>query len=374
MVIRRIARPLLSAVFIGQGVETLRNPKLGAEAAQPTVEGLRQLPDPVGPNVPTDPETFARINAAVQISGGLLLATGKVPRIASAVLAFTVVPGSLGGHQFWTETDQARKAEKRRAFLTDLSLLGGLIIASADTAGKPSLGWRGRQAAGRISEAVSSALPGSSEGALIDPELVDRIGHGLQAGAERGRELVSTAAEKSEPFVEAARKRGSELASTAGEKTVPVVQAARKRARKRGAELAEALRERSGDLADVARERGAELGEKARDRGLDLAEVARDRGSDLGERARDRGLELASELAEAARDRGSDFADIARERGAELGEKARDRGLDLAEAARDHSSDFADSALGRGSDYADIARARGAELAARGRLKARRWS
>ncbi len=392
MVIRRIARPLLSAVFIGQGVETLRNPQVGAEAAQPTVEGLRQLPDPVGPNVPTDPETFARINAAVQISGGLLLATGKVPRIASAVLALTVVPGSLGAHQFWTETDSTRKAEKRRGFLTDLSLLGGLIIASADTAGKPSLGWRGRQAAGRLSEAVSSALPGGSEGALIDPELVERIGHGLQAGAERGRELVSTAAEKSEPYVELARKRGSELASTAAERSAPVVKAARKRARKRGSELAEVLRERGsefadvarerggdladvarergGDLADAARERGAELGDKARERGSELAEVARDRGSELGERARDRGLELAG----AARDRGSDFADIARERGAELGDKARDRGLEIAEAARDRGSDLADSAWGRGSDYADIARARSTELAARGRLKARRWS
>jgi uncharacterized membrane protein YphA (DoxX/SURF4 family) len=359
MVIRRIARPLLSAVFIGQGVETLRNPQAGAEAAKPTVEGLRQLPDPVGPNVPTDPETFARINAAVQISGGLLLATGKVPRIASAVLAFTVVPGSLGGHQFWSETDPARKAEKRRGFLNDLSLLGGLIIASADTAGKPSLGWRGRQAAGRLSDAVSSALPGASEGALIDPELVEKIGQGLQAGAERGRELVSTAAEKTEPYVEAARKRGSELASTAGEKTVPVVRAASKRARKRSAELAEVLRERGSDFADTARERGAELGEKALDRGSDLAEVARDRGSELGERARDRGLELA---------------EVARERGAELGEKVRDRGADLAEAARDQSSDFADSAWGRSSDLADIARGRSTELAARGRLKARRWT
>ena len=352
MVIRRIARPLLSAVFIGQGVETLRNPTVGVEAAQPAMEGLRQLPDPVGPSVPTDPETFARINAAVQISGGLLLATGKVPRIASAVLAVTVIPGSLGGHQFWTESDPARKAEKRRGFLTDLSLLGGLIIASADTAGKPSLGWRGRQAAGRISEAVSSALPGGAEGALIDPELVEKIGHGLQAGAERGRELVSTAAEKSEPYVEAARRRGSELASTAGEKTAPVVKAARKRARKRGAELAEVLRERGSEFADIASERGAELGEKARDR--------------------------VSDLAETALDRGSDFADVARERGAEFGEKARDRGLELASeaahAARDRGSDFADTAWGRGSDLADVARARSTELAARGRLKARRWS
>ncbi len=347
MLIRRIARPLLSAVFIGQGVETLRNPTVGAEAAQPAMEGLRQLPDPVGTKVPTDPETFARINAAVQISGGLLLATGKVPRVASAVLAFTVIPGSLGHHQFWSETDSARKAEKRRGFLTDISLLGGLIIAAADTAGKPSLGWRGRQAADRISGAVSSALPGGAPDALIDQELLDRIGHGLQVGAERGRELVSTAAERSEPYVEAARKRGTELASTAAEKSAPVVQAARKRARKRGAELAEVLRDRGSDLADTARERGAELAETARERGAELAETARDRGAELAETARDRG--------------------------AEFGERARDRGAEWAEVARDRGGDLADTALDRGSDLADIARARSTELAARGRLKASRW-
>lgn len=376
MLIRRIARPLLSAVFIGQGVETLRNPTVGAEAAQPTVEGLRQLPDPVGGNVPTDPETFARINAAVQISGGLLLATGKVPRLASAVLAFTVIPGSLGGHQFWSETDATRKAEKRRGFLTDLSLLGGLLIASADTAGKPSLGWRGRRAAGRISEAVSSALPGGAEGALIDPELLERIGHGLQAGAERGRELVSTAAERSEPYVEAARKRGSELASTAselastaGEKTAPVVQAARKRARKRSAELAEVLRERGSDFAETARERGVELGERAREHGAELGERARERGAEFADIARERGAEFG----ERARDRGADLAEAARVRGAEFGERARERGVELAETARDRGGDVADSAWNRGSDLADIARARSTELAARGRLKARRW-
>ena len=69
MLIRRIARPLLSAVFIGQGVETLRNPKVTADAAEPTVAALQKLPEPVGGKVPSDPETAARINAAVQVGG-----------------------------------------------------------------------------------------------------------------------------------------------------------------------------------------------------------------------------------------------------------------------------------------------------------------
>src|ERR1700755_642204 len=62
MVIRRIARPLLSVAFIGQGVESLLNPKTAAEAAAPAVDGLHTLPDPVGSKIPSDPHTFAHIN------------------------------------------------------------------------------------------------------------------------------------------------------------------------------------------------------------------------------------------------------------------------------------------------------------------------
>ncbi|OBK36755.1 DoxX family protein [Mycobacterium sp. 1245111.1] len=294
MLIRRIARPLLSAAFIGQGVETLRNPAVSLDATEPTVTALRQLPEPYGDKVPSNPETAARINAAVQVAGGILLATGKMPRVASAALAFTVIPGSLGGHLFWTESDPERKAQKRRDLLTDLSLLGGLIIASADTAGKPSLGWRGRQAAGRISEAVSSAMPlNGSDDSLLDSELADRLAHGLHVGAERGRELASTAAERSAPLVEAARKRGEELAHTAAEKSAPAIKKARKRARKQGTQLAETVRDRGSEWADIARDRGSEWADIARDRGSELGERAYERGSELAELARDRGEELA---------------------------------------------------------------------------------
>ncbi len=230
---------MLSAAFIGQGVESLLNPKPAAQAAAPAVAGLRTLPEPMGSRVPADPETVAQINAAVQIGGGLLLATGRLPRLASAALALTVVPGSLGAHMFWNEPDPDRKAQKRREFLTDVSLLGGLIIASADTAGRPSLAWRGRRAAEQLSGAVSSALPGSDD-VRLESELGDKIVHGIQAGAERGRELASTAAEKGAPLAEAARRRGERLAHSA---------------RVRGAELAETARHQGTHLADTARAR-----------------------------------------------------------------------------------------------------------------------
>ena len=299
MLIRRIARPLLSAVFIGQGVDSLLNPESAAEAAGPAVDGLRALPDPVGSSVPSDARTFAQVNAAVQIGGGLLLATGKAPRVASAALAFTVLPANLGAHMFWSESDPQVKAQKRREFLTDLSLLGGLMIASADTAGKPSLGWRGRRAAERLSERVSSALPGSDDAFDADlGELGEKIVHGLQLGAERGRELASTAAERGAPYAEAALERGRELASTAAEKGAPLA----KKARKRGEELASTAAEKSAPLAKKARKRGEELADTARDRGVELAEIARLRGSEFANTAVARG----SQLADAARDRVGD--------------------------------------------------------------------
>ncbi|MDT5162172.1 MAG: hypothetical protein QOD59_1139 [Mycobacterium sp.] len=251
MLIRRIARPMLSAVFISRGVDALRSPKPAADATRPTLEGLSKLPDPVGTNVPSNAETVARVNAAVQIGGGLLLATGKLPRVASAALALTVVPGSLGGHTFWSESDPQRKADERRAFLTDVSLIGGLIIAAVDTEGKPSLGWRGRRAAHKVSEAVSAALPAGAAtgGALADSALADKVAHGLQIGAERGRELAHVAAERGSELAEVARERGAEWAEVA---------------RERAPELAEAARERSAKLAEVARERAPELADTAR--------------------------------------------------------------------------------------------------------------
>jgi uncharacterized membrane protein YphA (DoxX/SURF4 family) len=222
MLIRRVARPLLASAFIGQGLETLRSPKPAAVAAQPTLDGLHKLPDPVASNAPQDAETLAKITAAVQIGGGLLLATGRLPRFASAALAATVIPANLGAHMFWAESDPEIKARKRREFTIDLSLLGGLIIASADTAGKPSLGWRGRRAAQNAADAVASALP-SSISLSPDHDIADKLSHGLSIARARGAELVDSASDlavnakdfaqdQGGDLVSAARKRGKKLA------------------------------------------------------------------------------------------------------------------------------------------------------------------
>lgn len=287
---------MLATTFITRGVEALKSPKPAADAARPTLEGLSKLPDPVGPNVPTNAETVAKVTAGVQIGAGLLLASGKLPRLSSAALAVSVVPGSLGSHAFWNETDPARKAAERKALFADVGLIGGLIIASVDTEGRPSLGWRGRRAARKVSERVTNVLPsgGDTPNALIDAELVDKWGENLQSGlhvgAERGRELAHVAYERGSELADVALERGTELADVARDRGPKLA----KKARKRGLELAELTQDRSTELADVAQKRGAKLVDVARDRAPELVEAARDRGAELAALAQDRSNEFAT--------------------------------------------------------------------------------
>ena len=92
MLIRRIARPMLSATFIARSVETLRDPSTSTESTRRTLGALSALPGPVGAGVPNNADTVARVNAAVQVGGGLLLALGRAPRLTAAALAITMIP------------------------------------------------------------------------------------------------------------------------------------------------------------------------------------------------------------------------------------------------------------------------------------------
>lgn len=232
MIVRRIARPLLASAFVAQGIETLAGIEQDAPDVGPALKAAENLPDPIASKVPDNPALVAQVTGAAQVAGGVLLATGRIPRVSAALLALTVLPTNFGRHMFWAEPDPLRRAQKRHAFLTDLSLVGGLILASADTAGKPSLGWRGRRAGRRAAETLSNALP-SGNGAT-QHEVADKLGHALQVGVERGRELAEVAAEKSGvaaekaeaaidkalekgvPLAESAYQRGAQVAATAG--------------------------------------------------------------------------------------------------------------------------------------------------------------
>ncbi|MFG2989508.1 DoxX family membrane protein [Streptomyces sp. NPDC048257] len=144
-VIRKLARPLLAAPFVTGGLRTLRRPEAVAEVAQPVVRA-------VGKRVPAlarDPLQLVRVTGAVQAAAGLLFATGRAPRLTALTLAATLVPTSLTAHAFWTVEDPQERARQRAHFLTDLSELGALLIAAADTHGRPSFAYRSRHALDR---------------------------------------------------------------------------------------------------------------------------------------------------------------------------------------------------------------------------------
>lgn len=142
MMIRTIARPLLASAFLARGVEALQRPGARIPTAQRFSDAVA---GPLGQ--PPDAELLVRVNGAVMAGAGALLAMGKLPRMAGVALAVTMVPGAAFGHRFWEESDpQTREAEKQR-FYTDLSLLGGAVLAAVDTAGSPGLVWRTRNAA-----------------------------------------------------------------------------------------------------------------------------------------------------------------------------------------------------------------------------------
>lgn len=142
-VLRAVARPLLASIFVIQGYDTLVRPERVAARAEPVV---RPIANRVS-FVPDKTEHAVRVNGAVQVVAGSLLAMGKFPRLAALALAATLVPTTAAGHRFWETDDKQERAQQRIHFLKNASMLGGLLIAAGDTAGKPSLAWRSRYAA-----------------------------------------------------------------------------------------------------------------------------------------------------------------------------------------------------------------------------------
>lgn len=157
MIARRIARPLLAAPFVWGGIETLQNPGPRVQRAEAVAPRLAErLPLPL----PSQTEQLVKLNAASQIVAGLLLAIGRLPRLAALVLAASIVPTTAAGHRFWELDDPAQRSQQQIHFLKNAGLLGGLLLAALDTEGRPSIGWRARRAAGNVRKKASDLTPG----------------------------------------------------------------------------------------------------------------------------------------------------------------------------------------------------------------------
>jgi uncharacterized membrane protein YphA (DoxX/SURF4 family) len=167
MLLRKLARPLLASIFIVGGINELRQPTAHAEMAKPLLDGVtEQVKDALPEATPTDPVTLVRVDAAVKIGAGTLFALGRAPRLAALALIGSLVPTTAAGHRFWEAENDQDKQQQLIHFLKNAGLAGGLLIAAADTEGKPSVGWRARRAATRagtqiehLSSAARDKLP-----------------------------------------------------------------------------------------------------------------------------------------------------------------------------------------------------------------------
>lgn len=156
--VRSLARVMLSGIFVVSGARTLQNPQRLAAAAQPVTDRIAPLISNAAPQLPTDTISLIRTNAAVQLAAGLMLATGHLARPAALVLAGTLVPVTVAGHPFWKNDDPAARNNNQVHFLKNLGLFGGLLLAAADTEGKPGLRWRTGHRIGHSRRSVTRAM------------------------------------------------------------------------------------------------------------------------------------------------------------------------------------------------------------------------
>ena len=162
MLVRRLARPLLGSMFVLGGIDEARNPHEKRPAAMGVVRFLR---DQTAVTVPDDTATVVRIDGVIKLVAGLALSLGKAPRLAAAVLSASLVPTTLAAHSFWKIEDGADRALQKAEFFKNASMLGGLLLAVVDTGGKPSVAWRTRRAARRLSRNVTHAAEATTESA-----------------------------------------------------------------------------------------------------------------------------------------------------------------------------------------------------------------
>ncbi|HSS68035.1 MAG TPA: DoxX family protein [Nocardioidaceae bacterium] len=155
--IRLIARPMLASMFVMGGINSLRNADAMAERAEPVTERLEPVVDQATSSMPIhlDQRQLVILNGVLHVVGGAMLATGRMPRLASLALAATMVPTTLGGHRFWEESDPQARQDQQTHFFKNVSMMGGLLLASLDTEGRPSVGWRAKRGARHARDAAT---------------------------------------------------------------------------------------------------------------------------------------------------------------------------------------------------------------------------
>lgn len=333
---RTLARPLLSSIFLVGPIQTLRNSSGAAKKAEPVTGPLIRLAQRAGLPISHDPEKLVKINAGIQIAAGLALATGRLPRLSAAVLATSLIPTTVAGHDYWNESEPETRAAQRLQLAKNLSLLGGLIIAAGDTDGRPGMAWLARHAVGdarrEVGHLASTARLEGKVAALETGAGASVLGAAVTAAGQHAKQAIQDAAHQvatSDTTHHLADKAG-ELAGTARQQA-PVVAAT---ARERLASYAETAREEAAPVVKDLRKQAAPVVKDLRKQARRTAKKARKRAPQVAAAAREQAAAMAASMAETAREQAKE----ARKQGRAAAKDARKayekRHKELAKAAR----------------------------------------
>lgn len=139
--VRRIARPLLAAPFIFEGVRTALHPEREIDVYPQAFDAVDSALGKTSTPGFVDVRTVVRATGAIAAGAGILYATNRYPRTAAATLLLTTSVGWAGRKKVW-ELRGAELTQEVQSILTDAGLLGGVLLAVVDHDGKPSLGYR----------------------------------------------------------------------------------------------------------------------------------------------------------------------------------------------------------------------------------------
>jgi uncharacterized membrane protein YphA (DoxX/SURF4 family) len=157
---------MLASMFIVGGIDTLRNPAQKVQAAQAL--GLQD-----------NTEQVVKANAAAQLVAGLAFATNRLPRLSALVLAGTLVPTTAAAHRFWESKDPAIRADQIQHFVKNVSMLGGMLLATVDTEGRESVARRTK----RVSRTTAQrAAKRSAKATAAQREHLERLREALPVG------------------------------------------------------------------------------------------------------------------------------------------------------------------------------------------------
>jgi len=163
MLLRRIARPLLAAPFVYDGIQAVLHPAEHLDAAR---DGSALVAKAAGTEPLSDRQLgmVVRAHGAATALAGLFLAVGRTPRTAALALAALTAPLAVA-HQPFTSKG-AERSLRTAAFVKDLGKVGAAVIAGVDLEGRPGVTYRVNQArehATKLAEAKAGTVKATTK-------------------------------------------------------------------------------------------------------------------------------------------------------------------------------------------------------------------